>query len=89
MKLLGLLLSVVLCSCSLDKYTKISGNLKHTKSNQQQSSSNKIGLQFKKPIYETSDKTKSYHIGGSIYHNYDLFSKSYHINGFGQVGMEF
>jgi len=89
MKLLCLLLSVVLCSCALDKNTKIAGNLNYTKQNKRESASNKIGIEFKKPIYETSDKTKSYHIGGSIYHNYDLFNRSYHLNGFSQLGMEF
>ena len=89
MKVLCLLLSVVLCSCALDEDTKITGNLNYTKRNQQQSASNNIGIQFKRSIYETSDKTKSYHIGGSIYHNYDLFNRSYHLNGFGQLGMEF
>lgn len=89
MKMLCILLSVVICSCALDENAKISGNLNYTKRNDQESASNKIGIQFKKNIYETPDKTKSYHIGGSVYHNYDLFNRSYHLNGFGQVGMEF
>lgn len=99
MKLFLLVCVMLLCSCTYNDmrklftdhpraYTKIFGNFDYTK-NQNQSSHNKAGLEFKKPIYETKDKEQLYYIGGSIYHNYDLFSKSYHVNGFGQVGMEF
>jgi hypothetical protein len=87
--LLFLLLCIVLCSCVQNKNFKVSGNFNYTKNDQQPLVKNKVGIEFKKPIYETQDKTKSYHIGGSIYHNYDLFNRSYHLNGFGQVGMEF
>ena len=71
-----------------DAYTKFSGNFNYTKS-QNENAKNKIGLEVKKPVYETKDKKKLYYLGGSVYHNYDLFSRSYHVNGFGQVGMEF
>jgi len=71
-----------------DAYTKFSGNFHYTKS-QNEGAKNKIGLEVKKPIYETKNKKKLYYIGGSVYHNYDLFSRSYHVNGFGQIGMEF
>lgn len=69
-------------------YTKYFGEFDYTK-NQNESSRNKFGVDFKKPIYETEDKDQLYYVGGSIYHNYDLFSRSYHVNGFGQLGVEF
>lgn len=71
-----------------DAYTKFSGNFNYTKS-QNENAKNKIGFEFKKPIHETKDKKKLYYLGGSVYHNYDLFSRSYHVNGFGQIGFEF
>ena len=94
-----LIFAILLCSCTYndmrklfidrpDAYTKFSGNFNYTKS-QNENAKNKIGLEFKKPIHETKDKKRLYYLGGSVYHNYDLFSKSYHVNGFGQLGMEF
>jgi hypothetical protein len=71
-----------------DAYTKFSGNFNYTKS-QNENAKNKTGLEFKKPFYESKDKKKLYYLGGSVYHNYDLFSRSYHVNGFGQLGLEF
>jgi len=71
-----------------DAYTKFSGDFHYTK-NQTETAKNKIGLEFKKPIHETKDKKRLYYIGGSAYHNYDLFTRSYHVNGFGQMGLEF
>lgn len=71
-----------------DSYTKILGEIDYTK-NQTEKAKHKIGVDFKKPIHETQDKKKLYYVGGSIYHNYDIFSRSYHVNGFGQLGMEF
>lgn len=71
-----------------DSYTKFSGNFNYTKE-QTEKAKNKIGVDFKKPFYETKDKQKLYYVGGSVYHNYDYFNKSYHVNGFGQLGMEF
>jgi len=71
-----------------DNYTKILGELDYTK-NQNENAKNKVGIDFKRPIHETKDKKKLYYVGGSIYHNYDLFSRSYYVNGFGQLGMEF
>jgi hypothetical protein len=50
---------------------------------------NKAGIEFKKPIYTTKDEEQMYYVGGSVYHNYDAFKTSYHINGFGHVGVEF
>lgn len=99
MKIVLLILTILLCSCTYndmrklfidrpDAYTKFSGNFNYTK-NQNENAKNKIGLEFKKPIHETKDKKRLYYLGGSVYHNYDLFSKSYHVNGFGQLGMEF
>lgn len=99
MKTVLLILTILLCSCTYndmrklfidrpDAYTKFSGNFNYTK-NQNDNAKNKIGLEFKKPIHETKDKKRLYYLGGSVYHNYDLFSKSYHVNGFGQLGMEF
>lgn len=97
--ILNILFCIFLTSCTYndmrklfidrpDAYTKFSGNFNYTKS-QTEAAKNKIGLQFKKPLHETKDKTKLYYVGGSVYHNYDLFSRSYHVNGFGQLGMEF
>lgn len=71
-----------------DAYTKMFGEFDYRK-NQTEAASNKIGVQFKRPIHETKDKKRLYYIGGSVYHNYDLFTRSYHVNGFGQAGVEF
>jgi hypothetical protein len=71
-----------------DSYTKMFGEFDYTK-NQNENAKNKVGVGFKRPLHETKDKKRLYYVGGSIYHNYDLFSKSYHVNGFGQLGMEF
>lgn len=78
------------CVSSKDdnNYTKVSGNLKYSKSNIE-SASNDLNVSFKRPIHETKDKRFLYYIGGSIRHNYDLFNNSYHINGFGNLGMDF
>ncbi len=90
MKALCFMLSVILCSCALNENdAKLSGNLNYTKQGKQSSATNKLGLEFKKPIYEPQDKKQLYYVGGSVYHNYDLFGKTYHLNGFGQLGMEF
>ena len=99
MKILLYSLILLLCSCTYndmrklftdrpDAYTKFSGNFHYTK-NQNENAKNKMGIEFKKPVYETKDKKKLYYLGGSLYHNYDLFSRSYHVNGFGQLGLEF
>ena len=87
-KIFKTLLCFLLCSCSVIEEKKFKGEFNYTKK-EQDMSKNKFGVEFKKRIYETRDKTKMYYIGGSIYHNYDLFSKSYHINGFTQLGLEF
>ena len=71
-----------------DAYTKFSGEFNYTKE-QNEKAKNKMGINFKKPLYETKNKSKLYYVGGSVYHNYDVFNNAYHINGFGQVGMEF
>jgi hypothetical protein len=76
------------CTSTNNEYTKVSGNLKYTKDRTEKASNN-IGLSFKKPIHETKDKKLLYYLGGNIYHNYDLFNNSYHINGFGNLGIEF
>ena len=71
-----------------DAYTKFSGNFDYTK-RQNESANKKTGFEFKQPIYTTKDEEQMYYVGGSVYHNYDLFRTTYHINGFGQVGIEF
>ena len=81
-------LTFLSCACSIVEEKKFKGEFDYSKK-EQEMAKNKIGLEFKKKIYETDNKTKMYYLGGSIYHNYDLFSKSYHINGFTQLGMEF
>jgi hypothetical protein len=99
MKYIALVLLLGLASCTYNDmrkiftdhpegYDKFMGEFDYTKE-QNESAHNKFGYEFKKPIYETEDKKRLYHFGGSVYHNYDLFSKSYHINGFGQVGVDF
>jgi hypothetical protein len=99
MKIINILICVLLTSCTYndmrklftdrpDAYTKFSGNFNYTKE-QTEKAKNKIGVDFKKPLYETKNKQKLYYVGGSIYHNYDYFNRSYHVNGFGQLGMEF
>lgn len=87
-KILILNLTFLLCSCNILEEKKFKGEFNYSKE-EQEMAKNKFGFEFKKQLYETSDKTKNYYIGGSIYHNYDLFSKSYHVNGFTQLGMEF
>ena len=81
-------LTFLLSSCNILEEKKFKGEFNYSKK-EQNMASNKFGIEFKKNIYETSDKTKNYYLGGSIYHNYDLFNKSYYINGFAQLGMEF
>ena len=71
-----------------DSYTKFMGDFDYSKE-LNESAQNKFGVEFKKPLYETKNNKQMYYVGGSIYHNYDLFRRSYMINGFGQVGMEF
>ena len=87
-KILILNLIFLLSSCNIIEERKIKGNFDYTK-REQETVKNKLGVEFKKHLYETKNKQKLYYIGGSIYHNYDYFNKSYHINGFGQLGMEF
>jgi hypothetical protein len=71
-----------------DAYTKFSGNFHYTKS-QLESGNNRAGIQFKKPFYETKNKKQMYYLGGSVYHNYDIFKGVSFVNGFSQVGVEF
>lgn len=78
----------MICSCNLLEEKKFKGNLDYTK-RERETSNNKSGIEFKKHLYETRNKKYLYFLGGSIYHNYDLFNKSYHLNGFAQLGMEF
>ena len=71
-----------------DSYTKFSGNFHYTK-NQNQSANNKIGLEYKRPFYTTKDASKMFYVGGNVYHNYDVFKVTYHVNGFTHLGIEF
>jgi actin-related protein len=50
---------------------------------------NVIGNDFKVKIFESSDKKYMWFFGGSIEHNYNIFQSSYHINGFGRMGIEY
>lgn len=99
MKILKILFCIGLVSCTYndmrklfvdrpDSYTKIFGEFDYTK-NQTENAKNKVGLNFKKPLHETKNKKHLYYVGGSVYHNHDMFNNSYHVNGFGQLGMEF
>lgn len=87
-KILILNLTFLLCSCNIAEEKKFKGEFDYTKE-EQEMVKNKFGVEFKKHLHETKDKKKLYYLGGSIYHNYDYFNRSYHINGFGQLGMEF
>ena len=87
LKIVSLFLLTSCINLDLDE-KKFKGEFNYTKK-EQDMAKNKFGLEFKKRIYETHDKTEMYYFGGSIYHNYDLFSKSYHINGFAQLGVDF
>jgi hypothetical protein len=100
MKLVYIYLAVTLTSCTYndmrklftdhpDAYTKFSGNFNYTKSQLDASAHNRVGMEVKQPIYTTKDKKQMYYVGGNVYHNYDAFKTSYHINGFGHVGIEF
>jgi hypothetical protein len=71
-----------------DAYTKMFGEFDYTK-NQREAASNKLGLVVKQPIYETKDKKQMFYVGGDVYHNYDVFKTTYHVNGFGHLGLEF
>lgn len=64
------------------------GNIDYTKQNKSELI-NTIGNNFKIKIFE--DKNEKYMIffGGQIEHNYDIFLRTYHINGFTQLGIEF
>jgi hypothetical protein len=99
MKIALLVIAVLLCSCTYndmrklfidrpDSYTKFSGNFYYTKS-QTEAANNKIGLEFKRPFYTTKDKSKMFYVGGNVYHNYDVFKVTYHVNGFTHLGFEF
>jgi hypothetical protein len=99
MKIIYIFAAIALNSCTYndmrklftdhpEAYTKYLGEFDYTK-NERESANNKFGVEFKKPIHETKDKKKLYYVGGSVYHNYDVFKTSYHINGFGHVGVEF
>ena len=99
MKLVLIILLLLLCSCTYndmrklfvdrpDAYTKMLGEFDYTK-DQKDGARNKVGLEVKHPIHETKDKKRLYYVGGNVYHNYDMFMNVYHVNGFGQVGMEF
>ena len=72
-----------------DSYTKFSGNFHYTKSQLDSSAHNRVGMEVKKPIYTTKDKKQMYYVGGSVYHNYNVFKGVSFINGFSQVGVEF
>lgn len=85
MKFASFVFVLLVTSCT---HTKVSGEFNYYKK-ENESAKNKVGLEIKKPIYETKDKKKLYYLGGSVYHNYDLFLRTYHVNGFGQVGVEF
>lgn len=78
----------MICSCNIADEKKIKGEFSYTKK-EKEMAKNKFGVEFKKNLYETKNKEQLYYLGGSIYHNYDYFNRSYHINGFGQIGMEF
>lgn len=100
MKLLYTFVCIVLASCTHNDtrkhftdrsdttYTKFSGNFNYTKS-QFESAQNRAGVEVKKPLYTTKDKKQMYYIGGSVYHNHDVFKKVFFVNGFGQAGVEF
>lgn len=99
MKIALLVIAVLLCSCTYndmrklfidrsDSYTKFSGNFNYTKS-QTEAANNKVGIQFKRPFYTTKDKSKMFYVGGNVYHNYDVFKVTYHVNGFTHLGFEF
>ena len=99
MKIALLVIAVLLCSCTYndmrklfidrpDSYTKFSGNFNYTKS-QTEAANNKIGLEFKRPLYITKNKSKMFYVGGNVYHNYDVFKVTYHVNGFTHLGFEF
>lgn len=88
MKTLKILTCLLICSCNILDEKKFKGDFNYTEK-EQKMAKNKLGLEFKKHLYETKDKKKLYYVGGSVYHNYDTFNSSYHINGFGQLGMEF
>lgn len=91
--LLIIVLTVKLCSCassdSNNKNFLFSGNLNYERKEEQQTLKNKLGGVFKRQIYQTKDQTKTYYLGGSIYHNYDVFNKTMHINGFGEISVVF
>jgi len=91
--------ALILCSCTLqdmerifkdrpDAYTKFLGQMDYSKS-QRQDAQHKFGVDFKHPLHETKNEKMLYYMGGSAYHNYDLFNKSYYVNGFGHLGVEF
>lgn len=88
MKNVKILLCFLICSCNILDEQKLKGEFNYSKK-EQQMLKNKFGVEFKKNLYETENKKNLYYLGGSIYHNHDIFNNSYHINGFGQLGMEF
>lgn len=88
MKLFNIILCLFLCSCKLLDEKQFKGNFDYSKK-EKETAKNKFGIEFKKHLHETKDKKNLYYVGGSVYHNHDIFNNSYHLNGFGQLGMEF
>lgn len=99
MKYIITILALCLCSCTYndmekifkdrpDAYTKFFGEFDYSKE-VNETARNKFGMEFKRPIYETKNKKRLYYLGGNIYHNYDVFNRSFYVNGFGHLGMEF
>lgn len=94
MKNLVFFVLIGLCSCSYssstkkEKYIKYIGEFSYTKK-ETETAKHKFGVQFRNPIYTSKNKKQMYYFGGSVYHNYDLFQTAYHINAFGELGVEF
>jgi hypothetical protein len=67
---------------------KFRGNLDYTQQETKQMI-HTLGNDFKISVYEAPTKSYMIFFGGSIEHNYDIFHRSYHINGFTNIGVEF
>ena len=81
------MLSLFLCSCTMDEL-KFRGEFDYSRS-ERETAKNKFGTEFKKIIYQSPNKNKSYFIGGSVYHDYDIFNHVTTTHGFGHLGIEF
>ena len=68
-----------------DSYARVTDYSK----NQSQGYKSQSFTHTKQRLYETSDRKISVYAGGSVYRNLDVFKRTFHDNGFTQLGIEY